>query len=272
MAPLRLTQLALPDLRRNGGTVISITSDAAIEGYEGWGGYGASKAALEQMSNVLAAEEPASEDLLGGPRGHAHHHASGCVPRRGHLLTGRSPRPVSVVSPNWSRAASHRAATGSKICSAVDASDRTHLPLPEPIAGTEPAEERGSGRDDVRLMVSRAGSRPHASPIPRPALAAGTGRRPRGQHIGDAACRPRGDDGGWGIRPAPPLHPHPGRLVGGRAAPSRWCGERTDDWPTDRRSPAASRWRRSPSARPTPGLGGAQPAMDRRDRCPRAAP
>jgi NAD(P)-dependent dehydrogenase (short-subunit alcohol dehydrogenase family) len=58
VAPLRLTQLALPDLRRNGGRVISITSDAAVEGYEGWGGYGASKAALEQMSNVLAAEEP----------------------------------------------------------------------------------------------------------------------------------------------------------------------------------------------------------------------
>ncbi len=35
-----------------------ITSDAAVEGYEGWGGYGSSKAALEQMSNVLAAEEP----------------------------------------------------------------------------------------------------------------------------------------------------------------------------------------------------------------------
>ncbi len=58
VAPLRLTQLALPDLRRNGGTVISITSDAAVEGYEGWGGYGASKAALEQLSSVLAAEEP----------------------------------------------------------------------------------------------------------------------------------------------------------------------------------------------------------------------
>ena len=66
VAPLRLTQLALPDLRRNGGTVISITSDAAVEGYEGWGGYGASKAALEQLSNVLAAEEPGGARLLGG--------------------------------------------------------------------------------------------------------------------------------------------------------------------------------------------------------------
>jgi NAD(P)-dependent dehydrogenase (short-subunit alcohol dehydrogenase family) len=57
-APLRLIQLALPHLRRTGGTVINVTSDAAVEGYEGWGGYGASKAALEQLSQVLAAEEP----------------------------------------------------------------------------------------------------------------------------------------------------------------------------------------------------------------------
>ena len=57
-APLRLTQQALPHLRRVGGTIINVTSDAATEGYEGWGGYGASKAALEQLSNVLAAEEP----------------------------------------------------------------------------------------------------------------------------------------------------------------------------------------------------------------------
>jgi NAD(P)-dependent dehydrogenase (short-subunit alcohol dehydrogenase family) len=58
VAPLALTQLALPSLRAHHGTVINITSDAAVEGYEGWGGYGSSKAALEQWGNVLAAEEP----------------------------------------------------------------------------------------------------------------------------------------------------------------------------------------------------------------------
>jgi NAD(P)-dependent dehydrogenase (short-subunit alcohol dehydrogenase family) len=57
--PLRLTQLALPLLRQSGGRVINVTSDAGVEGYEGWGGYGSSKAALEQASHVLAAEEPA---------------------------------------------------------------------------------------------------------------------------------------------------------------------------------------------------------------------
>src|SRR5206468_10225785 len=47
------TQLALPML----GTIVNITSDAAVEPYAGWGGYGSSKAALEQLTNVLAAEE-----------------------------------------------------------------------------------------------------------------------------------------------------------------------------------------------------------------------
>ena len=57
VAPIALTQLLLPALRRRGGAVLSITSDAAVEAYEGWGGYGAAKAALEQASNILAAEE-----------------------------------------------------------------------------------------------------------------------------------------------------------------------------------------------------------------------
>jgi NAD(P)-dependent dehydrogenase (short-subunit alcohol dehydrogenase family) len=58
VAPLALVQLALPALTASGGTVVDITSDAAVEGYEGWGGYGSSKAALEQLGNVLAAEHP----------------------------------------------------------------------------------------------------------------------------------------------------------------------------------------------------------------------
>ena len=58
VAPLALTQLVLPALRSAGGTVLDISSDAAVEAYEGWGGYGASKAALDQLSAVLAVEEP----------------------------------------------------------------------------------------------------------------------------------------------------------------------------------------------------------------------
>src|SRR5215212_2368494 len=58
VAPLALTQLVLPALRAAGGTVLDISSDAAVEAYEGWGGYGASKAALDQLTAVLAVEEP----------------------------------------------------------------------------------------------------------------------------------------------------------------------------------------------------------------------
>jgi NAD(P)-dependent dehydrogenase (short-subunit alcohol dehydrogenase family) len=59
VAPLALLQLALPDLRERAGAIVNITSDAAVEPYPGWGGYGAGKAALEQVSSVLAAEEQA---------------------------------------------------------------------------------------------------------------------------------------------------------------------------------------------------------------------
>jgi NAD(P)-dependent dehydrogenase (short-subunit alcohol dehydrogenase family) len=60
VAPLGLIQLAMPLLLRSspGGRILNVTSDAATEPYEGWGGYGSSKAALDQLSNVLAAEHP----------------------------------------------------------------------------------------------------------------------------------------------------------------------------------------------------------------------
>jgi NAD(P)-dependent dehydrogenase (short-subunit alcohol dehydrogenase family) len=58
VGPLALIQGALPHLRERFGTIVNITSDAAVEPYEGWGGYGSSKAALEQIGNVLGAEEP----------------------------------------------------------------------------------------------------------------------------------------------------------------------------------------------------------------------
>jgi NAD(P)-dependent dehydrogenase (short-subunit alcohol dehydrogenase family) len=59
VAPLALTQLALPRLRAGDGTLVNVTSDAAVEAYAGWGGYGSAKAAVEQASLVLATEEPA---------------------------------------------------------------------------------------------------------------------------------------------------------------------------------------------------------------------
>ncbi len=58
IAPLAVVQ-AMRHSLKPGACIINITSDAGVEAYEGWGGYGSSKAALEQLSNILAAENPA---------------------------------------------------------------------------------------------------------------------------------------------------------------------------------------------------------------------
>jgi NAD(P)-dependent dehydrogenase (short-subunit alcohol dehydrogenase family) len=58
VAPLALFQAVRPALERAGGRVLHVSSDAAVEAYPGWGGYGAAKAALDQLTAVLAAEHP----------------------------------------------------------------------------------------------------------------------------------------------------------------------------------------------------------------------
>ena len=58
IAPLGVVQAVRKHLKP-GAVILNITSDAGVEAYPGWGGYGSSKAALEQLSNILAAENPA---------------------------------------------------------------------------------------------------------------------------------------------------------------------------------------------------------------------
>ncbi len=58
LAPLALTQLALPRMADD-GVIVNVSSDAAVEPYAGWGGYGSSKAALDQLTAILAEEHPA---------------------------------------------------------------------------------------------------------------------------------------------------------------------------------------------------------------------
>jgi len=57
LAPAALAQLVLPRMP-DGGAIINVSSDAAVESYAGWGGYGSSKAALDQLSAILAEEHP----------------------------------------------------------------------------------------------------------------------------------------------------------------------------------------------------------------------
>jgi NAD(P)-dependent dehydrogenase (short-subunit alcohol dehydrogenase family) len=57
LAPLALVQLVVPRMRPR-AAIVNVTSDAAREPYEGWGGYGSSKAALDQLTAILGAEQP----------------------------------------------------------------------------------------------------------------------------------------------------------------------------------------------------------------------
>ena len=66
VAPIAVLQ-ALDDVLADDATIVNITSDAAVEAYEGWGGYGASKAALEHASRVLAEERPDLRVLVVDP-------------------------------------------------------------------------------------------------------------------------------------------------------------------------------------------------------------
>ena len=59
VSPLAMLGNVLPALRQGDGVIINVSSDAAVEAYETWGPYGASKAALDHASSVLAREEPA---------------------------------------------------------------------------------------------------------------------------------------------------------------------------------------------------------------------
>jgi NAD(P)-dependent dehydrogenase (short-subunit alcohol dehydrogenase family) len=67
VAPHALTRLLLPQLLARRGAVLNFTSDAAVEAYEGWGAYGSSKAALDHLTRILAAEQPSLRVYLVDP-------------------------------------------------------------------------------------------------------------------------------------------------------------------------------------------------------------
>ena len=122
VAPLALAQLVLPSMRAHGdGLIVNVTSDAGVQAYATWGGYGSSKAGLEHLSRVLAAE-----------------------------LEGSGVR-VFVVDPGDMDTAMHRAAEPGV--------DLSHLPTPDIVAPAfvrlldEPAP---SGRFEAQRLVGVA--------------------------------------------------------------------------------------------------------------------
>ncbi|MFE6411506.1 SDR family NAD(P)-dependent oxidoreductase [Streptomyces sp. NPDC057837] len=108
VAALGLVQEGLALLRASGtGTVIAVSSDAAAEAYETWGGYGASKAGLDQLAAVLAVEEPGLRVWTVDPGDMATDLYAAAVPE------DREPRPAPVtVVPGFLRLLDERPASG----------------------------------------------------------------------------------------------------------------------------------------------------------------
>ena len=193
VAPLGVTQAALPLLLASPRPrLLNVTSDAGVEAYEGWGGYGAGKAALEQLGAVLAVEHPGAHGLVGRPRGSADADAPGRLPRRGHLRPARAgiggarlpradpERSTRAVATGPAEVARRRdGAVSAVTATAPLAGTRPALPrlhplrftLPPELEAPSPPESRGMTRDAVRMLVAHKGDgslvHTHFSELPR---------------------------------------------------------------------------------------------------------
>ena len=152
VAPLALVQAVLPALRGAGGRVVNISSDAAVEAYEGWGGYGASKAALDQLTAVLAVEHPELRVYAVDPGDMATDMHQAAFP--GEDISDR-PAPETVV-PAPAGAGGRR-------------------PAQRPLPGRRPARRRERPDDgDVRAAGRRRGHRTAGVAGPRSATRSGS--------------------------------------------------------------------------------------------------
>jgi NAD(P)-dependent dehydrogenase (short-subunit alcohol dehydrogenase family) len=116
-APLALIQAALPLLRQSTApAIVNITSDAAREAYDGWGMYGASKAALEQLGNVLAVEEPGVRVWSFDPGDMRTQMHQDAFP--GEDISDR-PLPTEIAVPSFARLLRERPASGHVRASAL---------------------------------------------------------------------------------------------------------------------------------------------------------
>ena len=157
VAPLALTQELLPLLVASHGTIVNVTSDAAVEAYEGGAATASSKAAFEHVSasSRRAARRPRARRRS---RRHAHRDAPGRVPRRGHLRPpvagGDRARLLALIEGD--QPSGRYEVSGAGVMTAVmDAVGARSSPL-DPVARSARAARgaRRAGRDDVRLLVS----------------------------------------------------------------------------------------------------------------------
>ena len=149
----------------DGGAIVNVSSDAAVEPYAGWGGYGSSKAALDQSSAILAEEHPTLRIYSVDPGDMRTQMHQDAFP--GEDISDRPPPEESVPGlltliegdlPSGRYRARELAATASGA-----AMNALAFELRPDLEAHEPPEARGLARDGVRLLVARRGGRQRSS-------------------------------------------------------------------------------------------------------------
>ena len=241
-----------PTRSEPGATIVNITSDAAAEAYPTWGGYGASKAALEHAGRVLAVEHPEWRVLTidpGDMRTEMHQDAfpdedigdrpepEASVPGLLALIDGEHPSgryiakqvapPTAatiVTAATIERGRPHRRHRELATRRAHPSSSPSRLPLDFELddahIASAPAEARGLARDEVRLMVSRGDDEPVHASVPRPRRSPRRRRPARGQHVGHVPAAVDAVLSGRDADRRPRVDPAPRWAVDGRAAPA----------------------------------------------------
>ena len=134
---------------------MTISSDAAVEAYEGWGGYGASKAALDQLAAVLSVEEPALRVYAVDPGDMATDMHQAAFP--GEDISDR-PAPETVVPGLLALVDGDLPGGRYRAADLVPAGAgpmTTTFVLPREAEATAPPEWQGLERDEVRLLAVR---------------------------------------------------------------------------------------------------------------------
>ena len=180
LAPLALIQLLAGPLAAAGGTVVNVSSDAAADAYPGWGGYGSAKAALDQLTAVLAAEEPALRCYAFDPgdmRTAMHQQAF-----PGEDISDR-PEP-DVAAAALLRLLGERPPSGRYRASDYPAAGPPAAARRWPGEPRRQPAPRGSRADPGRgPAAGRHPGRPGPRPLPRPAALPGAGRPAGRQHL-----------------------------------------------------------------------------------------